>query len=68
MTPVSDYNLTAVQLTHDQTGAQHLHIARKDSNNVFRSVSGEEEGGGGGGGERGKWQLSGLSLGANMYM
>jgi len=35
VTPVPDFDLTAVQLTHDQTGAQHLHVARKDSNNVF---------------------------------
>ena len=39
VTPVPDYDLTAVQLTHDQTGAQHLHMARKDSNNAFRCVS-----------------------------
>ena len=36
VTPVSDFNLVAVQLTHDVTGAEHLHIARNDSNNTFR--------------------------------
>ncbi|XP_065906804.1 presequence protease, mitochondrial-like isoform X4 [Dysidea avara] len=35
VTPVSDFNLVAVQLTHENTNTQHLHIAREDSNNVF---------------------------------
>uniref|UniRef100_A0A8C9TND9 Pitrilysin metalloproteinase 1 n=1 Tax=Scleropages formosus TaxID=113540 RepID=A0A8C9TND9_SCLFO len=35
VTPVSDLFLTAVKLTHDSTGAQHLHLARDDSNNLF---------------------------------
>ena len=38
VTPVSDFNLVAVQLTHENTNTQHLHIAREDSNNVFWSV------------------------------
>jgi len=33
---VPELFLVSVQLTHDKTGAQHLHIARDDSNNVFR--------------------------------
>lgn len=33
---VPDFDLVAVKLRHDVTGAQHLHLARKDSNNVFR--------------------------------
>uniref|UniRef100_A0A8C2YZQ1 Pitrilysin metalloproteinase 1 n=1 Tax=Cyclopterus lumpus TaxID=8103 RepID=A0A8C2YZQ1_CYCLU len=32
---VPDLFLTAVKLTHDRTGAQHLHAARDDSNNLF---------------------------------
>ncbi|KAF1384224.1 hypothetical protein PFLUV_G00140490 [Perca fluviatilis] len=32
---VPDLFLTAVKLTHDTTGAQHLHAARDDSNNLF---------------------------------
>ena len=36
--PVPELYLTAVKLNHDRTGAQYLHIAREDSNNVFRSV------------------------------
>ncbi|TNN30091.1 Presequence protease, mitochondrial [Liparis tanakae] len=32
---VPDLFLTAVKLTHDATGAQHLHAARDDSNNLF---------------------------------
>ncbi|XP_073256731.1 presequence protease, mitochondrial-like [Porites lutea] len=32
---VPELFLVSVQLTHDKTGAQHLHIARDDSNNVF---------------------------------
>lgn len=34
---VPDLFLTAVKLTHDKTGAQYLHAARDDSNNLFRS-------------------------------
>ena len=33
---VPELFLVSVQLTHDKTGAQHLHVARDDSNNVFR--------------------------------
>lgn len=32
---VPELFLVSVQLTHDKTGAQHLHIAKDDSNNVF---------------------------------
>lgn len=33
--PVPELKLTAVDLVHEQTGAQHLHIDREDKNNVF---------------------------------
>ena len=36
--PVPEYQLTAVKLEHIATGAQHLHVARKDSDNVFWCV------------------------------
>lgn len=32
---VPDFFITAVMLTHDQTGAEHLHAARDDENNTF---------------------------------
>jgi presequence protease len=32
---VPELELTALYLRHDKTGAEHLHIARDDSNNVF---------------------------------
>ncbi|XP_007552053.1 presequence protease, mitochondrial-like isoform X1 [Poecilia formosa] len=32
---IPDLCLTAVKLTHDKTGAQYLHAARDDSNNLF---------------------------------
>lgn len=32
---VPELKLTALELQHDKTGAEHLHIARNDSNNVF---------------------------------
>ncbi|XP_059165044.1 presequence protease, mitochondrial-like [Physella acuta] len=32
---VPDFFITAVMLTHDKTGAQHLHAARDDDNNAF---------------------------------
>ena len=35
VTEVPDFNLIAVELLHDTTKAQHLHLARQDSNNVF---------------------------------
>ncbi|XP_066511375.1 presequence protease, mitochondrial-like [Hoplias malabaricus] len=35
VTPVPDLFLTAVKLDHDATGAQYLHAARDDSNNLF---------------------------------
>ena len=30
-----EFELVASQLFHDKTGAEHLHIAREDKNNVF---------------------------------
>ncbi|KAL7305519.1 hypothetical protein TKK_0002255 [Trichogramma kaykai] len=35
ITPVKEMFLTAVKLTHLNTGAQYLHLDRDDSNNVF---------------------------------
>jgi hypothetical protein len=32
---VSELELTALHLQHDKTGAEYLHIARDDANNVF---------------------------------
>ena len=32
---VPELHLTALQLQHDKTGAEYLHIAREDQNNVF---------------------------------
>lgn len=32
---VPELELTALQLQHDKTGAEYLHVARDDSNNVF---------------------------------
>jgi hypothetical protein len=32
---VPDFNLIAVHLKHQSTNAQHLHLARQDSNNAF---------------------------------
>lgn len=32
---VPELELTAFELQHDKTGAQYLHIAREDANNVF---------------------------------
>ena len=32
---VPELELTALQLEHDKTGAEYLHVARDDSNNVF---------------------------------
>ncbi|GMM29889.1 Cym1 protein [Martiniozyma asiatica (nom. inval.)] len=36
--PVPQFGLTAVELKHTSTGAQHLHVDRQDSNNVFGIV------------------------------
>ncbi|EJS42143.1 cym1p [Saccharomyces arboricola H-6] len=33
--PIPELRLTAVDLVHSQTGAEHLHIDRDDKNNVF---------------------------------
>lgn len=38
VTPVPELFLTAVKLSHEGTGAQYLHLAREDSNNLFRWV------------------------------
>uniref|UniRef100_A0A1X7VKG8 Uncharacterized protein n=2 Tax=Amphimedon queenslandica TaxID=400682 RepID=A0A1X7VKG8_AMPQE len=35
VTDVPDFNLKAIELLHESTKAQHLHLARQDSNNVF---------------------------------
>lgn len=35
VTPVPELSLTAVKLSHDSTGAQYLHLAREDRNNLF---------------------------------
>ncbi|KAG8138805.1 hypothetical protein E2320_001597 [Naja naja] len=35
VTVVPEFSLTAVKLNHDETGAQYLHVAREDSNNLF---------------------------------
>ncbi|CAG8716326.1 1903_t:CDS:2, partial [Scutellospora calospora] len=32
---ISELELTAIQLRHEATGAEHLHIVREDDNNVF---------------------------------
>ncbi|ORY02652.1 hypothetical protein K493DRAFT_405243 [Basidiobolus meristosporus CBS 931.73] len=32
---VKEFNLTAIKLKHEKTGAEYLHLARDDSNNVF---------------------------------
>ena len=32
---VPELQLTALQLQHDRTGAEYLHVAREDKNNVF---------------------------------
>jgi presequence protease len=32
---VPELELTAIHLQHDRTGADYLHIAREDTNNVF---------------------------------
>jgi Zn-dependent M16 (insulinase) family peptidase len=32
---VEAYDLTAVELVHDITGANYMHVARADSNNTF---------------------------------
>lgn len=32
---VPELELTALHLQHDKTGAEYLHIAREDTNNVF---------------------------------
>ena len=32
---VPELQLTAIQLHHEKTGAEYLHVAREDTNNVF---------------------------------
>ncbi|XP_034615956.1 presequence protease, mitochondrial [Trachemys scripta elegans] len=36
VTAVPELFLTAVKLSHENTGAKYLHVAREDSNNLFR--------------------------------
>lgn len=36
VTAVPELFLTAVKLSHDRTGARYLHVAREDTNNLFR--------------------------------
>ena len=38
VTDVPEFDLVAVQLTHNRTGAKHLHLARYDDNNSFGYV------------------------------
>ncbi len=33
---INELQLTAFHLKHAKTGAQHFHISKQDSNNVFR--------------------------------
>ncbi|KAM5156938.1 presequence protease, mitochondrial isoform 1-T2 [Mantella aurantiaca] len=35
VTPIPEFFLTAVKLSHENTGAKYLHLARDDSNNLF---------------------------------
>ncbi|XP_077347236.1 presequence protease, mitochondrial [Lithobates pipiens] len=35
VTTVPDFNITAVKLSHEGTGAKYLHLAREDSDNLF---------------------------------
>ncbi|XP_006874805.1 PREDICTED: presequence protease, mitochondrial [Chrysochloris asiatica] len=35
VTPIPELFLTAVQLSHENTGARYLHLAREDKNNLF---------------------------------
>ncbi|XP_023404516.1 presequence protease, mitochondrial isoform X1 [Loxodonta africana] len=35
VTPIPELFLTAVKLSHDNTGARYLHLAREDNNNLF---------------------------------
>lgn len=36
---VPEIDAVAIKLTHDGTGAQHLHIAKDDPNNTFRYIT-----------------------------
>ncbi|XP_046923091.1 presequence protease, mitochondrial isoform X2 [Lynx rufus] len=36
VTDIPELSLTAVKLSHDSTGAKYLHLAREDTNNLFR--------------------------------
>lgn len=38
VTAIPELSLTAVKLHHDGTGAKYLHLAREDTNNLFRCV------------------------------
>ena len=35
ITPIPEFDLSAVELKHAITGAQYIHLARQDTNNVF---------------------------------
>jgi len=37
--PIEELQCTALQLRHEATGAQHLHIDTEDATNVFRCVN-----------------------------
>ena len=39
LTAVLDFDLVAVELVHDQTRAQHLHLAKDDTNNAFGYIT-----------------------------
>ena len=38
MVDIPELFLSAISLEHERTGAQHIHLARDDKNNTFRSV------------------------------
>ena len=38
VTEVPEFDLVAVQLIHNKTGAKHLHLARDDDDNAFGYV------------------------------
>jgi len=33
---VDEFAMVAIELVHNKTGSQHLHLARDDKNNVFK--------------------------------
>ena len=38
VTDIPEFELVAVQLTHNKTSAKHLHLSRDDDNNSFGYV------------------------------